>query len=168
LWAARSAAERATLRVYGVKAIANELRVQLATEFERNDTDIAQAAVTALMWNVGVPHNRVTVTVSNGWVTLNGELDWQYQKEAAARALRDLFGVAAPGAPLRVAAPDRSLRRGGRSARRKRSRVLHPADTLTDDPWTRANPGQTVRTAWRSDIWLGVDPGRPAVQFRVL
>jgi osmotically-inducible protein OsmY len=92
-YSARSAAERVTLRVYGVKAIANELTVRLATGYVRNDTDIAQAAVTALKWNTVVPQDRITVTVSNGWLTLNGTLDWQYQKEAAARAVRDLMGV---------------------------------------------------------------------------
>jgi VCBS repeat-containing protein len=92
-YAARAAAERVTLRVYGVKAVANEVTVRLVTGFERNDTDIAQAAVTALTWNAVIPQNRVTVTVSNGWLTLNGTLDWQYQKEATARAVRDLVGV---------------------------------------------------------------------------
>ena len=61
--------------------------------FQRNDTDIAQAAVTALTWNAIIPQNRVTVTVSDGWLTLTDTLDWQYQKEAAARAVRDLVGV---------------------------------------------------------------------------
>jgi osmotically-inducible protein OsmY len=92
-YAARSAAERVALRVYGVKAVANDLTVRLVTGFERNDTDIAQAAVTALKWNTFIPPNRVTLVVSNGWLTLNGTLDWQYQKEAAARAVRDLTGV---------------------------------------------------------------------------
>jgi osmotically-inducible protein OsmY len=92
-YAGRSAAERVALRVYGVKAVADDLTVRLVTGFERNDTDIAQAAVTALKWNAFIPQNRVTLTVSNGWLTLNGTLDWQYQKEAAARAVRDLTGV---------------------------------------------------------------------------
>lgn len=92
-YAARSAAERVALRVYGVKAIANDLTVQLVTGFERNDTDIAHAAVTALAWNAVIPQDRVTLTVSNGWLTLTGILDWQYQKEAAARTVRDLTGV---------------------------------------------------------------------------
>ena len=92
-YAARAAAERVTLRVYGVKAVANELTVRLVPAFERNDTDLAQAAVAALAWNAMIPQNRVTVTVSNGWLTLKGTLDWQYQKDAAARALRDLVGV---------------------------------------------------------------------------
>src|SRR5579864_4688160 len=91
-YATRAAAERTALRVYGVKAVADELTVRLVTGFERNDTDIAQAAVTAVTWNAVIPQNRVTVTVSNGWLTVNGALDWQYQKEGAARAVRDLVG----------------------------------------------------------------------------
>ena len=73
--------------------VANDLTVRLVTGFERNDTDIAQAAVTALKWNAFIPENRITLTISSGWLTLNGTLDWQYQKEAAARAVRDLTGV---------------------------------------------------------------------------
>lgn len=86
-------AERVALRVYGVKAVANDLVVQLPSDFTRNDTDIAQAAVNALKWNTLVPADRVSVVVANGWVRLDGTLDWQYQKDAAARAVRDLLGV---------------------------------------------------------------------------
>jgi len=92
-FAAKSAAERVALRVYGVKAVANELAVRLASGWVRTDTDIAQAAVTALTWNAFVPKERITVTVSNGWLTLNGTVDAQYQKDAGLRAVRDLTGV---------------------------------------------------------------------------
>jgi osmotically-inducible protein OsmY len=92
-YAARSTAERVTLGVYGVKAVANDLNVKLPGEYQRTDSDIAQAAVNALQWNTVVPTNRVTVAVSNGWVTLKGNVDWQYQKDAAGRAVRDLTGV---------------------------------------------------------------------------
>jgi osmotically-inducible protein OsmY len=89
----RSTAERVTLRVYGVKALANDLEVRLPSTAERTDTDIAQAVVTAMAWNTVVPPDRVTVTVTRGWVTLKGSLEWQYQKDAAARVVRDLTGV---------------------------------------------------------------------------
>jgi len=92
-FAEKVTAERVALRVYGVKAAANDLVVHLGGGFERTDTEIAQAAVTALRWNTMVPHDRVTVTVNHGWLVLNGTLDWQYQKDAAARAVRDLTGV---------------------------------------------------------------------------
>ncbi len=92
-YTARSAAERVGLAVYGVKAVANDLNVRLMGEYQRSDSDIAQAAVNALQWNTVVPTNRVSIAVSNAWITLKGNLDWQYQKEAAARAVRDLTGV---------------------------------------------------------------------------
>ena len=92
-YAEKIAAERVALRVYGVKAVANDLAVHLVSGFERTDTEIAQAAVAALKWNTVVPNDRITVTAANGWLTLNGTLDWQYQKDAAARAVRDLMGV---------------------------------------------------------------------------
>jgi osmotically-inducible protein OsmY len=92
-YAARAAAERVALGVYGVKGLANDLNVRLPGQYERTDSDVAQAAVNALRWNTVVPDDRISVAVSNGWVTLKGSVDWQYQKEAAARAVRDLMGV---------------------------------------------------------------------------
>ena len=92
-YAAKSTAERVTLSVYGVKAVANDLNVRLPGEYQRTDSDIAQAAVTALQWNTVVPGNRVSVAVGSGWITLKGNVDWQYQKDAAGRAVRDLMGV---------------------------------------------------------------------------
>jgi osmotically-inducible protein OsmY len=92
-YAAKSAAERVTLKVYGVKAVANDIDVRLPGEYRRNDSDIAQAAVNALQWNTMLPRDRVSVAVSNGWITLKGNLDWQYQKDVAARSVRDLTGV---------------------------------------------------------------------------
>ena len=92
-YAEKSTAERVALRVYGAKAVANDLNVRLGVGDERTDTDIAQAAVAALKWNTVVPSDRVTVTVSKGWITLKGTVEWQYHKDAAARAVRDLTGV---------------------------------------------------------------------------
>lgn len=92
-YAEKMASERVALRVYGVKAVANDLMVHLVSAYERTDTEIAQTAVAALKWNTMVPNERVTVTVTGGWLTLNGTLDWQYQKDAAARTVRDLMGV---------------------------------------------------------------------------
>jgi osmotically-inducible protein OsmY len=86
-------AEHVALRVYGVKAVANDLNVRLISAFERTDTEIARAAIAALKWNTVVPAERVTVTVANGWVTLNGMLDFYYQTAAAEKAVRSLTGV---------------------------------------------------------------------------
>ena len=89
----KQTAERVALRVFGVRGVANDLDVRLPTSFERTDTEVAQAALTALSWNSVVPTGRVTVTVADGWITLQGNVPWQYQKDAAGRSVRDLFGV---------------------------------------------------------------------------
>ena len=95
-------AERVALHVYGVKAVANDLVVRLASSLQRTDTEIAQAALAALKWNTMVPDDRVTLTVKDGWIMLGGTLDWQYQKDAAAKAVRDLTGVKALTNDIRV------------------------------------------------------------------
>jgi osmotically-inducible protein OsmY len=87
------AAEEAALRVNGVKAVANDIEVRLPIDAERTDADIAAAALYALEWDANVPLERVKVAVSNGWVTLTGEVDKQFQREAAERAVRRLTGV---------------------------------------------------------------------------
>jgi osmotically-inducible protein OsmY len=91
-YAAKRAAEKATKRVDGVIALANDIDVQLPTMTKKSDTDIAEAAVAALKWNVNVPKD-VKVTVEDGWVTLDGLVDWEYNKRTAERAIRDLVGV---------------------------------------------------------------------------
>ena len=89
----KSAAERVALHVYGTKAVANDINVRLTSRYERTDTEIAQAAVSAMKWNTMVPADKVNLAVSNGLITLTGTTDWQYQRDAAARAVRDLMGV---------------------------------------------------------------------------
>jgi len=96
------AAERVALRVYGAKAIANDLAVRLVSDYQKTDTEIAQAAVNALKWHTAVPDDRVSITVKDGWIALAGTLDWQYQKDAAARAVRDLTGVKGVTNEIRV------------------------------------------------------------------
>jgi osmotically-inducible protein OsmY len=86
-------AERVASRVKGVKAVANDLEVQLPASSNRTDPEIARAAVDALKWNIAVPSDRVKVKVERGWVTLEGEVGWYYQKEAAERTVRSLIGV---------------------------------------------------------------------------
>lgn len=92
-YADKWSAERVASMVKGVKAIANDLEVKIPSSSQRVDPDIARAAVDALKWNISVPSDRVKVKVDKGWVTLEGDVDWYYQKEAAERAIRHLTGV---------------------------------------------------------------------------
>jgi osmotically-inducible protein OsmY len=87
------AAEEAALRVRGVKAVANDIEVRLPALAERTDADIAEAALHALKWDAFVPEDSVKVKVSNGWVTLEGEVEYQYQRNDAEWAVRRLTGV---------------------------------------------------------------------------
>ena len=80
-------------RVLGVRAVANEIDVKLPTGSQHTDEDIAAAAVSALKANVSVPADKIKITVSKGWVKLEGAVEWQYQKDAAERAVRYLAGV---------------------------------------------------------------------------
>jgi len=89
----RWAAEEAAHRVRGVKAVANEVEVRLPSVSERTDADIAAAAARALEWDAFIPLDRLDVTVAKGWVTLKGEVEWQYQKGDAERVVRRLTGV---------------------------------------------------------------------------
>ena len=86
-------AEKAAHHVRGVKAVANEIQVRLPSSSERTDSDIAKAAVQALEWDAFIPTNKVKVTVDKGWVTLDGEVDWQFHRTDADRVVRRLTGV---------------------------------------------------------------------------
>ena len=92
-YADKMTAERVTKRVYGVKAVANDVEVKIPGSSQRSDSDIAAAAVSALKWDTTVPEDRIKVTVRNGWITVEGQVDWWYQKETAERMVRNLTGV---------------------------------------------------------------------------
>ena len=92
-YAKKWAAEEAAQRVRGVKAVANDVEVRLAPTDERTDTDIAAAAVAQLKWDAFLPSDKIAVTVSKGWVTLKGEVEWQFQRMDAERDVRNIKGV---------------------------------------------------------------------------
>lgn len=92
-YARKRAAERATQRVKGVLALATELTVKLPAGHARDDADIALAAERALEWNVLVPDGRIKVMSGGGWITLTGEVEWEFQRVAAVEAVRNLQGV---------------------------------------------------------------------------
>jgi osmotically-inducible protein OsmY len=92
-FAEKHALEQALQRVEGVRGIALELDVKLSPKHKRSDSEIAQAAATALRLNSLVPEGKVKVKVESGWVTLTGELDWSYQVARAEQCVRTLAGV---------------------------------------------------------------------------
>ncbi len=87
------AAEKAVHRILGVNALADDLEVHLLPEHKRNETEIAHAVLNTFAWNVAVPEDKIQVDVEDGWVTLRGQVDWDYQRRAAEESVRSLTGV---------------------------------------------------------------------------
>jgi osmotically-inducible protein OsmY len=91
-YAEKLAASRAAQRVYGVKAVANELKVKLSGS-PRDDSDIAAAIAHVLEWDVQVPEGKVHARVQHGWVTLDGEVEYDFQRREVERMVRQVRGV---------------------------------------------------------------------------
>jgi osmotically-inducible protein OsmY len=86
-------AVRAAKRVAGVTAIADDIKVKLWDSFVRTDGDIATTAANQIKWITSIPSGKVQLTVSDGWITLDGELEWWFEKNEAERAVQSLAGV---------------------------------------------------------------------------
>ena len=87
------AAEESAKRVKDVKGIVEEIKVNLSLDGKRTDQELAQNAINALKWNNSVPDQNIKVEVENGWLTLDGHADWQFQKDAAKNAVKDIIGL---------------------------------------------------------------------------
>lgn len=92
-YAEKFAIDRIVSRVSGVQAVAVELDVKLAAGHVRSDTEIASAAEQSIKWNTLVPVDQLRLKVEKGWVTLTGDVDWDYQRQAAENSVKSLRGV---------------------------------------------------------------------------
>ena len=92
-WAAKLTACQDAERVNGVNVVVEHLDVALPDLHARTDADLAKAVADALRWHVEVPHDKIKTSVRDGWITLEGKVDWQYQRAAADGAVRYLVGV---------------------------------------------------------------------------
>lgn len=158
-YAEKAAAERVALGLFSVKAVANDLNVRLHDGQQRTDTDIAQAVVAALRWNTLVPDEQISVAVSNGWVTLKGHVEWEYQRAAAASAIRYLSGVRGVSNTIsvkpQVSVPDvkakieAALRRSAEvDARRINVAVADGKITLTGNVHSWFERNEARQAAW--------------------
>jgi osmotically-inducible protein OsmY len=93
-YAEKVAAERAVRRVRGVRAIAEEIEIRVPNEKRTSDDEIAKRAADILQWDTTVPKDAIEITVQHGWVTLNGTVDWNFQRSAAETDIHRLSGVA--------------------------------------------------------------------------
>lgn len=92
-YAQKLAAERSVKKVLGVRAIAEDMQIGVSPVYSKTDADIAASVVSALQWHSAVPENRVKAKVENGTVTLEGEVDWDFQRTSAKNAVSNLLGV---------------------------------------------------------------------------
>jgi osmotically-inducible protein OsmY len=158
-YAEKWSATRATERVSAVKAVVDEIKVDLPYTHKRGDEDIARAALQALEWDVQVPHTRIMVKVEQGRITLEGDVDYKYQQTAAENAVRNLTGVNAVINLIHVkpiANPsevkvkiENALRRAAElDARQIRVDVLNDKVTLRGTVRSWSERSEAERAAW--------------------
>lgn len=92
-YAEKIAAENAAKRVKEVNAVVMDVNIRMANESRRTDKDLTKAALNALKWSSFVPEDRIKLKIENGWITISGEVEWQFQKESATSAVEHLVGV---------------------------------------------------------------------------
>jgi osmotically-inducible protein OsmY len=86
-------AEKIAQRVGGVKAVVEKIEVRMSDLYVKDDQEIAEAILNQFKWNYNVPNDKIKIRVENGWVELKGEVEWEYQREAAKSSIQDLIGV---------------------------------------------------------------------------
>jgi osmotically-inducible protein OsmY len=93
-YAKKSEAEKAAKKVTGVKVVVEQIELKTYSNlYHRDDSDLANEVLNAYKWNLEIPDDKVKVKVENGWVTLEGEVQWHYQREAAVRLIEKLIGI---------------------------------------------------------------------------
>lgn len=155
-------AERAAQRVSGVKAMTTELAVELSGLSKRSDADIAASVQTVLEWAHSLTSSRrIKVMVEHGWVTLSGDVDWQFQKQAAADSVRPMMGVTGvsnlisirPSPPVLLVKSDieAALGRAAIADSGKISVAIHGSDvTLSGTVQSWAERETAATSAWNS------------------
>ena len=158
-YAVKLGAERAAQRVSGVNALAVEMDVMLSGSSKRTDADIAGSAKNVLQWTASLTKDGVKVMVENGWVTLSGEVDWEFQRQAAANGVRYLTGVTGvsnqiavrPHVSLSAVKSDieAALKRRAKADAQKISVEIHGADvTLTGTVHSWSEREAARHSAW--------------------
>lgn len=107
-FAEKQAAERAAKRVRGVHGLADELEVDLPATHRRSDAEVVAAALNAMSWDVTIPSDAIKVTIADGWLTLEGQVHWEFQRNHAAQIVAQLTGVRGVTNNIEVKSPPSS------------------------------------------------------------
>jgi osmotically-inducible protein OsmY len=148
-YAQKMAAERAAWRVKGVKGIAQKIEVRLPGDKKQNDDEIAQRALSIIAWNTVIPRDSVRVRVADGWVTLSGSVNWNYQRQAAENEVRKLGGVKGVSNDITLA----SAVQAGDVRRRIQDALKRHAEVEADAVRVDVMDDGTVRIDGHVDNW---------------
>lgn len=132
-------AERAATKVLGVKAVAQEIGVHLSGRGVRNDSEIASAVLNALAWHSSIPEEKIKVKVEKGWVTLEGEVEWDFQRNYSKSAVENLQGVVGISNNIRITPKLKSA-----DIKNKIFSAFHRSATLDSDSINIATEGSKV------------------------
>lgn len=132
-------AERAAKKVLGVKAVAQEINVQLSDRGKRTDTEIAAAVINSLAWHSSIPEEKIKVKVEKGWVTLEGEVEWDFQRNYSKSAVENLQGVVGISNNIRISPKLKSA-----DIKNKIFSAFHRSATLDSDSITITTEGSKV------------------------
>lgn len=165
-WAKKIAAQEAAHRVHGVLDVANDLQIVVQGSDGRSDTEIAQAVRLALQWDVFAPDSRIRSTVSRGWVTLEGDVDYLSQRDDCDRTVRNLAGVRGVTDKIEVA-PSKIDQATIKSAieaalERHAEREAHHVGVLVENG--RATLNGTVGSRTERDAVIGAARGTAGVR----
>jgi len=132
-------AERAAKKVLGVKAVAQDMTVQLIERVKRTDTEIASAVLNALAWHSSIPEENIKIKVEKGWVTLEGEVEWDFQRNYSRKAVENLQGVVGISNNIRIAPKLKSA-----DIKNKIFSAFHRSATLDSDSINITTDGSKV------------------------
>lgn len=141
-------AENAVKKISGVTAVVQKIEVRLSESGKKKDTDIAEAIQSAFRWSVLVPKDKIKVKVENGWVTLEGSVEWEFEKNAAQRAVEKLEGVTGVINNIRV-----SPKVTPREIREKIKSAFLRSATVDSDSITVEVDGGTVTLSGKVRSW---------------
>ncbi|MCE2711164.1 MAG: BON domain-containing protein [Cryomorphaceae bacterium] len=132
-------AERAAKKVLGVKAVAQDMTVQLIERVKRTDSEIASAVINALAWHSSIPEEKIKIKVEKGWVTLEGEVEWDFQRNYSRKAVENLQGVVGISNNIRIAPKLKSA-----DIKNKIFSAFHRSATLDSDSINITTDGSKV------------------------